>query len=226
MVDIVTFKWRRPSTGYQLPSICDYTADHVNILHRSARLHGNFNRFILITDDPTGIDPDIEIMPLWDDYLSLGGCYNRMKVYSLLADKFLMVDLDCVITGSIQHLLDRPESVVLNRYCLPVNPRQFYNGALQLITPGEEAARIWYDFRPSVIPKLRHRGIKQYVGTDQAWLSYYLGADIPTFGPEDGIRDIRNIGVRLPDNTCIVFFHGAKDPSQAMNLPWVRDHWC
>jgi len=226
MTNIVCFKWARIKTGYQLPNCCDYTAKHVNVLHNMARRHGTFDRFICVTDDPVGIDDGIDIVHLWDDYRPLGGCYNRLRMYAehSIGPKFLMIDLDCVITGSIQHLLDRPESLVLNRYTAPGNPKQRYNGALQLVQAGAHAD-VWDRFSPAVLPGLmQHRGTSRgYVGSDQAWLSHYLGDEFATFGPEHGIRDIKH-SEKLPEGTSIVFFHGARDPSMS-DLRWVHRHW-
>lgn len=226
MTNIVTFKWKRSPAGYQLPNCCDYTVEHVNNVHSMCRRHGNFDQFILITDDIHGeYDAGIDVYPIWEaeDLERAGGCFRRLPVYGRPWPKFLMIDLDCVVTGSIQHLLDRPEPLVLNRYCLPGTPKQHYNGALQLVdTESPEVRGIWEDFDLSIVPAI---GKKQgFVGTDQAWLSYYFGPGLPTFGPEHGVRDIRDCGVRLPDNTCIVFFHGARDPSMC-DYPWVREHW-
>jgi hypothetical protein len=228
MTNIVCFKWRRIKTGYQLPHSCDYTAEHVNKLHSMARKHGKFNRFICVTDDDEGIDPDIEIVPLWEDYKELGGCFRRLRMYTerRLGPKFLMIDLDCVITGSIQHLVDMDEVIMLNRYVNPGTPRQLYNGALQLVTPGSEYERVWHDFHPAAVIRLtaRRAGAKTYVGSDQAWLSHYFGSGIPTFGPEHGVKDIKSCH-NVTKGTCIVFFHGVQDPSNS-NLPWVKEHWC
>jgi hypothetical protein len=239
MINIVTFKWNRILTGFQLPSICDYTSKHVNILHNSIKRNITVPyRFICITDDPTGIDSDIEIVELWDKYKSLGGCYNRLYLFSkdmksLIGDRILSIDLDVVITANIDEIVSRTEDFVMNEYNIEANKNathQYYNGSLVLMNAGARS-KVWKHFHnPGSLEVLEHRRKRnELVGTDQAWISHLLGPTEETFTPEyDGVYDFRKIPVKhiLPNNAKMVFFHGKRDPSTLVHsYEWIREHW-
>lgn len=51
----VCFKWRPVRTGFQLPSVCQYTAKHVNVLARMFARHLSVpHRVVCITDQTKG----------------------------------------------------------------------------------------------------------------------------------------------------------------------------
>lgn len=230
MLSVCCFKWTRSKTGYQLPSVCDYTAEHVNILSRMVDRHLDMpHRFICVTDDATGLDKDIEVVPLWDKGKSLGGCYNRLYAFSpdmreVLGPRFVMIDLDCVITGDITPLFDTPEPFVINAY-LGEATQQFYNGALVLMDAGCRA-EVWETFHPMHSPKMMRRDKEagRRIGSDQAWIAHTLGPSETTFGPWCGVYEALRIRGTLPLDARIVFFSGPRDPSQGAHQ-WVRDHY-
>ena len=156
-IDFVTFKWK-PVEGYR----SQFNGEHVNVLRDMiARNYPYPHRFTCITDDPTGIDADIRVLPLWDDYKHVESphgkmnpsCYRRLKLWSeeaadLIGSRICSIDLDVVIAGEITKIVDRPEPYVLwGDY---VNPKTHYNGSLQLIRAGSRPD-VWNDLIP------RHR---------------------------------------------------------------------
>jgi hypothetical protein len=229
-LSVVCFKWKRGRKGYQLPSVCDYTAEHVNILSRMVDRHLDMPyRFICVTDDPKGLDDDIEVVPLWDKCLALGGCYNRLYAFSpdmmpLFGPRFVMIDLDCVVVGDITPLFDTPEPFVMNAY-LGDMTRQFYNGALVLMDTGCRA-EVWETFHPKHSPLMmkREKQAGRLIGSDQAWIAHTLGPDEATFGPWCGVYEALRVQDRLPLDARIVFFSGKRDPSERQ-YAWVREHY-
>lgn len=230
MITVVTFKWR-PRPGYR----SKFTAEHVNILASMVRRHySKPHRFICVTDDAEGIDEGIGIVPLWDDCADLqsphGGnnpsCYRRLKLYSAEAEqmfgpRIVSLDLDCVITGDLEPLWDRPEEFVVWGQTNPANP---YNGSMQLLTAGSRR-KVWEDFDPLRSP--RKALSAGYFGSDQAWLCYCLGPNEARWTQADGVYsyrlDCKPKGGALPSNARIVFFHGQIDPDhpEAQRLEWV-----
>lgn len=97
-----------------------YDADYVNRLSRmlARNLHLPY-RLFCITDDPTGLHPSVIPIPL-PPVSNLGRC-RRLRVFdpsynSIFAcDRLVQIDIDCVITGEITHLLDRDDPLVLWR---------------------------------------------------------------------------------------------------------------
>ena len=104
--NVVCFKWAPPQ-GYR----STFTSATVNTLRAMVARHFHVeHRFLCVTDDATGLDPAIEVVPLWDDFAQVrnphGGhqpsCYRRLKVFArdiatILGDRFVCLDLDTVI---------------------------------------------------------------------------------------------------------------------------------
>lgn len=223
---IVCFKWRPPAArrSPSTASIGEYRADHVNRLHRAVRANLRMaHEFVCVTDDPEGLDPAIRVIPLWDKCRDLGGCYNRLYVFShdmreLIGPRFACIDLDCVVTGDLTPLFDRPEPFVIAAQ--QWSPHQAYSGTMFLMDAGARA-QVWDDFDASAPDKAR-----DFTGTDQAWIRYKLGVDPveATWGRRDGVHEALLIGDTLPPAARIVFFSGDRDPSHA-EYPWVRQHY-
>ena len=55
---VVTWKWSVP--GYR----SDFCAEHVNVLRRMvARHYSRPHRFCCVTNEPEGLDPQVEVIP-------------------------------------------------------------------------------------------------------------------------------------------------------------------
>ncbi len=222
----------------------DFSAESVNVLRAMVRRYYQRPvRFICVTDDPSGIDRDIDIVPIWNDYASLPSphgaknpsCYRRLKAYSsdiatVFGRRFVSIDLDCVIVGDLRPLWDRHEDIVLWG---DTNPRTHYNGSMLLLTAGARS-QVWERFNPATSPGVA-RQAGQF-GSDQAWVSHCLGPKEARWTAKDGVysyrNDIdkmgRNTGSRaLPPNARVVFFHGRHKPwhAECRHISWIREHW-
>ncbi len=239
---IVCFKWNHTG-GYKLPSlnaIGQYTAQHVNNLYRSVQKHTTIpHEFICITDDPEGIE--CRTIPLWDKCRELGGCYNRLYVFSsdmkeLIGDRFLCIDLDCVVTGSLDELLSRDEDFIINKF-YGVAKEQYYNGGLFMMDAGARS-EVWDRFEQDIEGALevmdKRKKKREILGTDQAWISHVLGRGEALFDDEeDGVMayyKLRNsrdgVGKELPDKACMVLFAGQIDPFTCYHANrWIQQHW-
>jgi hypothetical protein len=234
MLSVVTYKWK-PRPGYRSA----FGPESVNVLRAMVRRnYAKPHRFILVTDDADGVDSDIEIVPLWDDYAAVPSphgahqpsCYRRLKAFAvgasaLFGPRFVSLDLDCVVTGDLAPLFDRPEDFVIWG---DTSPRTPYNGSMILMTAGSRR-QVWEDFDPKTSPaKGRALG---YFGSDQAWIGARLGPHEAKWSQADGVysyrNDIARAGGALPDNARIVMFHGKVDPwsAEAQAFAWVREHY-
>jgi len=236
MISIVTFKWKNNKEGYQLKNPVEYSSNHVNILYNSIKRNTTVPfKFICVTDDSTGINSNIKIIPLWNKCINLGGCYNRLFMFSkemrsLFGERFISIDLDTVIVGNIDHILNKPGEFVINAFTGKNNNLdQVYNGALILMNSGSRE-QVWNDFdfinSARMLDQLKQQ--KKLVGSDQAWIQYKLGPNELVFTEKDGIYDWSLLGKdkKLPDNASIVFLHGKRDPQiEKDNIPWVKEHW-
>lgn len=233
---IACWKWRAPP-GYR----SQFTAEHVNILARMvARNYSRPHRFVCITDDADGIDPDIGIVPLWEEFGDIPSphgranpsCYRRLKAFSsemrdILGPRFIWLDLDCVITGDLTPLFDRAEDFIS---WADTNPKNSVNGSMVMMNAG--ARREVYDrFDPMSSPALTLR--LGHHGSDQAWISHCLGDKEAKWTSRDGVYSYR-IHVRpprgnwrLPPGARIVFMYGQHDPwgPECQRLDWVRANY-
>lgn len=233
MLQVVCWKW---DDGLHPKKQLKFTHEHVNRLKNMVKRNLKIpHQFVCITDDPAGIDPDIKVIPLWDDYRELGGCYVRLKAFSdemknVIGEYFLSLDLDCVITGDITQLvMPLLTGDVDFKIWGDTHPRTPYNGSMWMMKAGARK-EVWNQFTPSCVNLGRSKG---YVGTDQAWIGYCLGENEARWHIGDGVYSHRihfkkQRVVDKPDDCKIVFFHGAGDPSQMgirRMYPWVAEHW-
>lgn len=234
MLTVACWKWKGPASYRS-----QFAAEHVNVLARMvARHYARPHRFVCITDDAEGVDPAIGIVPLWNEFAELRSphglgnpsCYRRLKAFApeirdVLGERFVWLDLDCVVTGDLAPLFDRTEDFISWG---DTNPSNSVNGSMVMMTAGARA-RVYEDFDPATSPELTRR--LGHFGSDQAWISKVLGKGEARWGAADGIysyrvhlKPLRGV---LPANARIVFFHGQVDPwsPEAQRLGWVRDNW-
>lgn len=232
---VVTWRWT-PPPGYR----STFGPETVNVLRRMVARHYPVpHRFCCVTDDATGLDPQVEVIPPWNDFAKVpspsGGrnpsCYRRLRMFhpeigTVLGHRFVSLDLDLVILGDLTALWNRSEDFVVWG---DTNPKTFYNGSLVLMTAGARP-QVWETFDPIQSPRLSQAA--GHHGSDQGWVSYCLGKGEATWGPGDGVYSFRNHvvpkGSRPPENAKLVIFHGNVDPwsPEAQRLDWVRRHYC
>lgn len=237
MLTIVCWKWT-PRPGYR----SQYAPETVNVLRAMvARHYPDPHRFLCVTDDAAGIDPRVEIVPIWNDFADLThpqnemypSCYRRLRAFApdiaaVFGPRFVSLDLDCVIVGDMRPVWNRPEDFVGFRTL----KRTHYNGSMFLLRSGSRAF-VWNEFceNPTVNRLKPWKDAGQY-GSDQAWISYKLGNREARWTEDDGVYSYREYlaprGGALPANARIVLFNGKRDPwhpdLQATH-PWITEHW-
>lgn len=236
MLTVCCWKWKPPATYRS-----QFGAGHVNILRNMvARHYKKPHEFVCVTDDPEGIDPDIRIVPLWDEFAEIPSphgkgnpsCYRRLRAFApdmaeILGPRFVWLDLDCVIVRDLSPLFDRPEPFISWG---DTNPRNSVNGSMIMMDAGARR-EVYDDFDPKFSPSLTLR--LGHHGSDQAWISHKVGNKEPRWGVKDGVysyrmhlRPPRGSGA-LPQNARVVFFHGAHDPwgPECQRLAWVRANY-
>ncbi len=233
-LSVVCWKWKPPE-GYR----SSFGAEAVNTLRRMvARHYAKPHRFICVTNDAHGLDPNVIVVPDREDFKDVqsphGGknpsCYRRLRLFAADAgetfgQRFVSLDLDCVIVRDMSPVWDRPEEFVIWG---DTNPRTLYNGSMFLMKAGARR-KVWEKFDPLRSPA--EAQASGNFGSDQAWISYCLGRGEAKWSRSDGVYSFRNeiqrTGGALPGNARIVMFHGLHDPwSQVpQRLSWVRQHW-
>lgn len=168
-----------------------------------------------------------------------GTCFVRLMlrrpdIAGLLGRRILSLDLDCVITGSLDKIVSRDwEDAVFwrNPNYAPGNRRAFYQTSIQLLTAGARS-ELWTDFDPQLTPTWVNR---RYGGAEQAWVSERLDEHEAYWDSSNGIygagrlfKDGMDKGItELPANARIVFFPGDRIPQQPevqAHHPWILEH--
>jgi hypothetical protein len=207
-----------------------FKPEHVSIWAAMLRRHCTLDiEIACVTDQPEGIDSSIRIIepPGFHDDLKTtrwrGGrpsCYRRLALFAphaaelFGAERFVSMDLDVVIGGNIDSILDRPEDFVI---CGPsqIGPRWIYNGSMMMMDAGARPC-VYDDFSPEGAEEASRR----FVGSDQAWIAYSLGEGEATWTDDHGV-------VRWNGNRSgpMMFFPGNIKPWNAIAHPFVGEHY-
>jgi hypothetical protein len=193
------------------------------------------HRFICVTDDTIASRPardDIKLVPLdWRKHVP-GTVFMRLMQHNPdwcrtnLGERVLSLDLDVVITGSLDHIAARTEDAIFWRNPnFPAPQRAFYQSSVQLFSAGARP-QLWTDFDPEQSIKFVNW---RFGGKEQAWISERLEWNEAYFDANSGIYGAgrlggKGVGSELPANACIVSFPGAREPSQAqtqIDHPWI-----
>ena len=107
-----------------------YGPEYVNRLQSMVRRKSEINlRFVCFTDDPSGINDGIEVLPLPDG--GFQGWWNKVSLFrddlGDIGEKFLYFDLDVVLTGNIDQMLryDSDFAIMDNDYVPGFNTSVF-----------------------------------------------------------------------------------------------------
>jgi hypothetical protein len=253
---IVSWLWSGNTMGYASKG---YTGDHVERLDNMLRRNLTVPyRHVCISDTLDAVQRKIERLRMTKTWplMEHGRCYRRLALFepetqaALDANRILSIDLDCVITGNIDHLLAGEE------------PFKIWKGVLENAAWCGSLWRLDAGYRPDVLSEFdadTARGLREdlgLIGSDQAWMFYRLGPDAPLFTRRDGVLSFRfdlssevprmpggfgwqaqkrrrammqrRYDGTLPKDARVVFFHGPHDPSMThlhIQHPWIKEHW-
>lgn len=237
MLDVVCWLWV-PTKDYR----SQFNTTHVNILRRMVeRNYPHPHRFSCITDHTSGFDPEVRVIPLWDDHAkreSIYGpntpsCYRRLRAFSgdmreIIGPRFVSIDLDTVVCGDLTPVFHRPEDFVIWGDRARQTP---YNGSMWMMNAGARE-HVWTDFNKNpdrAIAKARGAG---FFGSDQAWMCYALGPQENRWTADDGVfsyrTHVKNNNGLMPDDCRICFFQGHYDPWHPriqQTCPWVVEYY-
>jgi hypothetical protein len=247
MADVITvvFYWW---TDRQGKSVCNahnryyYTADDVRMGVAMVRRNLTVpHEFVVITDrlEAFAGDSDIRAVPLNQKTFVPGTRFAKLMTYApqtaeLVGRRLMVLDLDFVCCGNLDHVARRTEDLVLwrNPNHKPGTRRARYNTSIVLHTPGTRPA-LFAGFDPVKDPaRLRQKT----GGTDQAWISEQVDYDHPAYltPQDDGVygagrmKDADPSTCRkLPENACLVFFPGNRTPKQdhiQAEFTWIKEH--
>lgn len=194
-----------------------YTDAHVRIWAAMIRRNLTLPHTLAVaTDLPGDYGPDVEVIrpphefddvriPRWGE--GRPQCHRRLTMFRrdaaelFGAERIVCTDLDLVVCGSLDPVLDITDDFRITR---GTAARRAYNGSLMSIRAGS---------RPQAYEKFTpERAIEagqKHVGSDQSWIAHCLPGE-KTWGPEDGVCFWTQ---HQPiDRARVVFFAGAQKP--------------
>ena len=239
---MITYFWKDPARKAAGHSY-EFTVQHIEILRNMVRKNLTIpHQFVCITDESI---PAMYTAPInWWTHVP-GTVYVRLGMrHKDFADhvqmscgiekptRFLMLDIDVVLTGNIDHLITKEDRFWRNPNW-PLPRRAFYQSSVQLFTPGEHH-ELYDEFDPKdeeFLTWINHR----FGGREQAWLSERLSWLSPYWDWRDGLYGAGRlanandgVGSELPANACLVSFPGNRLPDQPETIakhPWIAEHY-
>lgn len=192
-------------------------------------------RFLLMTErERVIVDPraDVERHAIKDpELLGYKGCFVRLRMFDRgwqhnrkIDDRLVCMDLDVVVTGSLDALFDRDEEFVILAGGNSMNPCPF-NGSVMMLKAGCHH-ELWDDFSVEAASKIPFYEFPD----DQGWFAHKVPrAATWKCGKESGIYAFKKPGWPpgddLPRDARIVVFPGKRQPKDFRSLKWVRDNW-
>lgn len=204
MLTVATLLWQPNKASRSFSTMYDET--WVERLYRGFRrnLTRPF-RFVVFVDRAYSFaEPDIEQQALRDPEPSYASCIEPYR----LGEPMILVGLDTVVTGNIDHLADY--CLTADRFALPrdpYHPRIACNG-VALVPAGHQMIG------------LAHRG-----ENDMEWVRRFPHELIDLVFPGQVQSFKGHVERRGLGDTRIVYFHGEKKPHQLGHVDWIKDHW-
>ena len=217
-----------------------YGVDYANVLARGVRDHLSIpHRFVCITDHAEGLDPAIQAIPLPDFPLDRGkwtkGMWPKLVMFQRSVfpddDLVLYVDLDVMITGGLEPLVERVlkrgglhiirewNPTLYNVVPTPLRPDRGSNSSVVGFIPGEQR-HIWDRFIPDPDGNfVRHRNDQRFINAHATGKQYWPGSWCQSFRrscvwhyPVNRIFPTPT----LPRSARILVFHGRPNPTELL----------
>lgn len=220
-----------------------FTVDDVMLLKRMVERNLTLpHEWVCFTDRPevfegTGVRP----IPLDPVAHIKGRMFDKVGLFRpeigemMGGNRIVVMDLDVIPVGNMDHLFTRSEDLVLWRNPTRVpwkepplrwSVRDLYNISLMMLTAGTRSD-IWHDFAP-------HR-VTPFYRADQGYISAKVGFDVPYWDDQHGVYRIARpnepetgVNGELPLNACFIACPGSHGkatlPEVLERCPWIPEH--
>jgi hypothetical protein len=231
MLSVLAWKWADT-----------FGARHVNTLRAMLARHLHLDHeLVLVTDDATGVDGEIRIVPMPPTFTHTPRCRRRMQQFSrtfaaeIDVARVLAIDLDVVIVDDLTPIVSRPEPICGWK----VAHAGVYSGSFLLFDAGAlDGAWQLFAADPVGYPK---RVQAHGTPSDQAMVNHWLKSQPPIFEWTErdgfvtyygrGYERLEHLGVgpnrsQLPDGARIVVL-GSADIAvlDDARVPWIAEHY-
>jgi len=143
----------------------------------------------------------------------LPGWWGKVELFER-SGECLWLDLDTVITGSLDVLCDTNANIRMGKNTAKANP----DGCQSSVMFWRDCKKIFDFFVPSVMDRFKG---------DQDWITYLRNhevIDVDYFNPEHVVSYKHKCLNGLPEDARVVNFHGKPDPHEVKDS-WVIDNW-
>jgi len=218
-----------------------YPVNYVNVLHSMAKRHTTVPfQFHCLTDDPSGINNDINIVKLPNDPW-IKSWWSKLWMFSPdmpIKGNLLYFDLDVVIFDNIDQLFDSDDkfNIIRDFNRCRIKDWSLSNSSVMRWKSGT-MDYLWMDF------KERSAQIMQQNHGDQDWISKRAKHEI-TWWPDEWIRSYKWEMIGLKDTKLltkdgkkffrepckvkpgnkVAVFHGSPNPMECAD-EWVIKNW-
>jgi hypothetical protein len=224
---VITFPESKDKNVLVLKHGTKYSAEYVNKMYNmvSANLEYDFN-FYCITEDPTGLDPNVNVIPL--PSVGVTGWWYKPYIFSKelpIQGTILYLDLDLVITNTLNRLFDfyPGQYCIIRDFTRAMRPNwEKYNSSVIKFEHGQ-LDHVWQRFKQEHIMIMR----KFYGDQDYLWDVTQGKAKIfpDPWVQSRGNREMLEIEhVEAPADCCIVAFHGDPNPHKCHD-PYIVKRW-
>jgi len=221
-----------------------YSSDYVNKMYNMVSRNLTYPfKMHCITEDPTGLDPAINVIPL-PPSMAVNGWWYKPYIYSNdlpINGTILYLDLDLVIVNKIDRLFDfyPGEYCIIRDFTRAMRPGwEKYNSSVIKFEKGQ-LDRVWKKFQK------QHQSIIRKFFGDQDYLYDETRDQAKVFpdswvrswkweirkdkafkpGATKGNREFKTIEhIKAPMECCIVAFHGDPNPHKCKD-PYIVDNW-
>lgn len=227
-----------------------YPAPYTNRLRRMVARHlSRPHDFVCLTDDPTGLDPGIDAIPLPDS--GFKGFWNKVSLFR--GDLFepgrtvLYLDVDVVIVGPLEFLLEGEADLTIIR---AFSRNEGVNSSVMRFRAGS-LTHVYERFAAdaeAIVASGRFAGDQNWIGAEVPDAAHFPPGRIVSFkrdmpshvfprakklGFDSWLKAPRWMTVSPPPGASIVVFHGKPDPEDVMDAPYgpykrapfIREHW-
>lgn len=190
------------------------------------------HRIACVTNHPEGIDDSIEIISppgdfedvrigTWGEHLPQ--CHRRLAMFrpdaaDIFGERFVCMDLDCVVGGSLDPLFDISDDFAMYNGTSASRP---YNGSMMMMRAGARP-QVYTEFTPE---RAEYAG-RRFIGSDQAWISHCLGKGERVWGVPEGVYSWSQMSRSVDAAPRLVFFPGDVKPWHlVLRSGWVGRHY-
>jgi len=191
-INIICWKWKKPDPP-STKNTKEFTALHVNTLYNMLQRHLSLpHQLICITDDPVGILSGVNVFPMINTFVKLGGCYRRLALFGpdlevYFGKRFACMDLDVVIVDGVTSIFSKTADFIVWGERLRKTP---YCGSMWMMDAGSRP-EVWNKFNKNPRAAINLSKKKYKVGSDQSFISYCLYPNEEVWTTEDGIYNFK-----------------------------------